>query len=95
MRPLLTGGNAFFMDYKINGQIGTYKNATTAEDVYLRLESKDNTISGYFATAPDQWERLGRFGHFFQFKKVGIGVSNANASSDVVGQFDYFEISQP
>ncbi len=91
----LSGGNAFFMDYKINGQVGTYKSATTAEDVYLRLESKDNTISGYFATAPDQWERLGRFGNFFQFKKVGIGVSNANSSNDVVGQFDYFEISQP
>lgn len=91
----LTGGNAFFMDYKISGQLGTYKNATTAEDVYLRLESKDNTISGYYATAPDQWERLGRFGNYFQFKKVGIGVSNANAANDVVGLFDYFEVSQP
>lgn len=91
----LSGGNAFFMDYKISGQIGTYKSATSAEDVYLRLESQDNTISGYFATSPDQWERLGRFGNFFQFKKVGIGVSNANAANDVVGLFDYFEISQP
>jgi hypothetical protein len=26
---------------------------------------------------------------------VGIGVSNAGAADDVVGQFDYFEISQP
>ncbi|HLO17379.1 MAG TPA: hypothetical protein VK206_21275 [Anaerolineales bacterium] len=91
----LAGGNGFFMDYKISGQIGSYKNATDAEDVYLRLESKDNTISGYYATAPDQWERLGRFGNFFQFQKVGIGVSNVRAADDVVGLFDYFEISQP
>ena len=91
----VTGGNAFYMDYKISGQVGTYKTATNAEDVYLRLESKDNVISGYYATAPDQWERLGRFGNYFKFNKVGIGVSNAHAANDVVGLFDYFEISLP
>lgn len=91
----VSGGNAFFMDYKISGQKGTYLRATNAEDVYLRLESKDNVISGYFATTPNKWERLGRFGNYFQFKKVGIGVSNALAANDVVGLFDYFEISLP
>lgn len=90
-----TGGNGFYMDYKISGQLGGYNIATNAEDVYLRLESKDNSISGYYATAPEQWERLGRFGNFFQFKKVGIGVSNVRSANDVVGQFDYFEISLP
>lgn len=93
--PCLPGGGAFFMDYKIAGQLGTYKMATSAEDVYLRLESKDNMISGYYAVEPDKWERLGRFGNFFQFKKVGIGVSNVHASEDVVGLFDWFEISLP
>lgn len=90
-----TGGNGFYMDYKIGGEWGDYNKATAAEDVYLRLESKGSTISGYYATAPDQWVRLGRFGNYFQFKKVGIGVSNAGAGDDVVGQFDYFEISRP
>jgi hypothetical protein len=90
-----TGGGGFYMDYEISGQMGSYNIATTAEDVYLRLESKDNSISGYYATTPDQWERLGRFGNFFQFTKVGLGVSNVRAAGDVVGQFDYFEISQP
>lgn len=90
-----TGGNGFYMDYKISGQLGSYNIATKAEDVYLRLESKDNTISGYYATAPDEWKRLGRFGNFFQFTRVGIGVSNVRAANDVVGQFDYFEISLP
>ena len=90
-----TGGNGIYMDYKISGEWGGYKAATNVEDVYLRLESKGNTISGYYALSPDQWERLGRFGNYFQFKKVGIGVSNVRAASDVVGLFDYFEISLP
>ena len=93
--PCATGGNGFYMDYKISGQWGDYNVATEAEDVYLRLESKDNVLSGYYATRPDQWQRLGRFGNYFQFRKVGIGVSNAGASGNVVGQFDYFEISLP
>jgi hypothetical protein len=93
--PCSTGGNGFYMDYKISGQWGDYSAATSAEDVYLRLESKGRTIGGYYATETEQWKRLGRFGNYFQFKKVGIGVSNAGAADDVVGQFDYFEISQP
>ncbi len=90
-----TGGGGFYMDYKISGQWGSYNVATDAEDVYLRLESTDKTISGYYATEPDNWKRLGRFGNYFQFKKVGIGVSNVRAAEDVVGLFDYFEIAVP
>ncbi|MGE5251784.1 MAG: hypothetical protein ACM3QS_16395 [Bacteroidota bacterium] len=90
-----TAGNGFYMDYKIGGEWGDYRAATSAEDVYLRLESKGSVISGYYATAPDQWTRLGRFGNYFQFQKVGIGVSNAGAQDDVLGQYDYFEISTP
>jgi beta-xylosidase len=93
--PCLTGGNGFYMDYKISGEWGDYNVATQAEDVYLRLESKGSVLSGYYATGPEQWERLGRFGNYFQFKKVGIGVSNSGAVEEVVGQFDYFEISLP
>ena len=93
--PCSTGGNGFYMDYKIGGATGDYSAATDAEDVYLRLESKGDIITGYYATAPDQWVRLGRFGNYFHFKKVGIGVSNVRSADDVVGQFDYFEISQP
>jgi len=93
--PCSTGGNGFYMDYKISGEWGDYNTATQTEDVYLRLESKGSVLSGYYATGPEQWERLGRFGNYFQFKKVGIGVSNAGAVEDVVGQFDFFEISLP
>jgi hypothetical protein len=93
--PCATGGNGFYMDYKISGQFGNYNATTNAEDVYLRLESKGNIISGFYATEPEQWIRLGRFGNYFQFKKVGLGVSNVHAASDVIGLFDYFEISLP
>ena len=90
-----TGGGGFYMEYKISGQWGSYNAATNAEDVYLKLDSVDNMISGYYATEPDNWVRLGRFGNYFQFKKVGIGVTNVRASNDVVGLFDYFDISLP
>lgn len=90
-----TGGGGFFMEYKISGAWGAYQAAAKAEDVYLRLESSGDMISGYFALTEGEWERLGRFGNFFQFKRVGIGVTNAGASEDVVGLFDYFEISVP
>jgi len=90
-----TGGNGFYMEYKIGGVFGGYSKATDAEDVYLKLESKDDILSGFYATEMDQWERLGRFGNYFQFQKVGIGVSNVGAESNVTGRFDFFEISVP
>ena len=85
-------GSGFYMEYKIDGAWGGYDAATEAEDVYLRLESKDNILSGYYATEENQWVRLGRFGNYFEFAKVGIGVSNVGAANNVVGLFDYFEI---
>jgi len=91
----ICGGNAFYMDYKISGTWGNYKAATEAEDVYLRLERKADMVSGYYAVEPDQWERLGRFGNYFKFTRVGLGVSNVHAAEDVVGQFDWFEIALP
>jgi len=90
-----TGGNGFYMDYKIGGSTGDYSAATNEEDVYMRLESRNKSIAGYYATDPDHWTPLGRFGNYFQFKKVGIGVSNVRSPDDVVGLFDYFEISLP
>jgi len=93
------GGNGIYMEYKIGGQFGNYKQALPETDVYLKLESKDNIITGSFATKPDQWQRLGRFGNYFVFKRVGLGVSNADSESkinaDLVGLFDYFEITKP
>lgn len=94
-----TGGEGIYMDYKVGGQLGTYAASFSGEEVYLKLESKDNVISGYYATSPDEWVRLGRFANIFQFKNVGIGVSNCGSESSsnsiVTGQYDYFAIMQP
>jgi hypothetical protein len=87
------GGSGFYMDYKIGGSKGTYRVSSTKTDVYLKLESKDKIISGFYATQPDKWIRLGRFGNFFSFKKVGLGVTNgADTKVKILGKYDWFEI---
>jgi len=96
--PCATQGNGIYMEYKINGQLGAYNLATKETDLFLRLESKGNVVSGYYAFAPDKWVRLGRFGNYFAFKKVGLGVSNVDIqgiNADLIGLFDYFEIRRP
>ena len=94
-----TGGKGIYMDYKVEGKVGTYAASFSGDEVYLKLESKDNVISGYYATSPDEWTRLGRFGNIFKFKEVGLGVSNCGSESSsnsiVTGQYDYFEIVVP
>jgi hypothetical protein len=96
--PCAAKGNGVFMEYKIGGQFGAYAAGVTATDVYLRLVSEANVISGYYALKPDAWTRLGRFGNYFTFKRVGLGVSNVDTqgiNADLVGLFDYFEIDRP
>jgi len=97
--PCLPGGNGIYMEYKINGQSGNYKVDFSETDLYLKLVSEEHTISGFYAKALDQWQRLGRFGNYFTFKKVGLGVTNSDMegddASDLTGLFDYFEITRP
>ena len=96
--PCGTGGNGIYMEYKIGGGQGSYSAAVSATDLYLRLVSQDAVLSGYYALSPDDWTRLGRFGDYFAFKRVGLGVSNVDSqgiNADLVGQFDYFEIDRP
>ena len=97
--PCSTGGNGIYMEYKIGDQAGAYMVPFSETDLYLMLEDKDNVISGFYATSPEQWERLGRFGNYFKFKRVGLGVTNEDQkgahAEDLVGSFDYFEIRKP
>ena len=94
-----TGGDGVYMDYKVNGQFGDYWVSFSESDLYLKLEDKDGIITGYYSTAPDQWQRLGRFGNYFKFTRVGLGVTNLDVSgstnNDVVGFYDFFEIRKP
>ena len=94
-------GNGIFMDYKIGGKdywLGDNKVQADQTDVYLRLVSKDKIIYGYYAFSPDDWQLLTRLGDFFEFKRIGLGVTNSDPGgidSDLIGSFDYFEISTP
>ena len=45
-----SGVGGFFMEYKINNLSGNNKKAIDADDVYLRLESKENLLIGFYAT---------------------------------------------
>jgi hypothetical protein len=94
-------GNGIFVDYKVNdhtrwsAELNTQIDQT---DVYLRLVSKDKIIYAYYALVPDEWQFIIRLGEFFEFTKVGLGVSNidnAGIDSDLVGSYDYFEITRP
>lgn len=92
------GGSGIYMDYMINGELGTYMVPYHGTDLYLRLESTETTMTGFYASSPDQWARLGRFGNYFTFRRVGLGVSNVdrqgNINSDLAGLFDFFEITR-
>ena len=97
--PCSTGGNGIYMEYKIGDQVGAYMVPFSETDLYLMLEDKDHVISGYYATSPEQWVRLGRFGNYFKFNAVGLGVTNADQNGahaeDLVGSFNFFEIRKP
>ncbi|MFZ5822109.1 MAG: hypothetical protein ACOYYJ_19635 [Chloroflexota bacterium] len=94
-------GNGIFMEYKIGGQFrwsGELNTQVDQTDVYLRLVSKDKIIYGYYALSPDDWRLITRLGDFFEFDRVGLGVTNsdgAGIASDLVGSYDYFEITRP
>jgi len=92
------GGTGIYMDYKIGGTWGSYKQMLAETDIYLKLLSQDKIISGFYATSPGNWVRLGRFGDYFAFRKAGLGVTNSDSAGengDLVGLYDYFEIRRP
>jgi hypothetical protein len=91
-----TGGNGFYMDYKVNGNWGGYRVATSSDTVGLKLERVGTVLAGYYSNEPGEWQRLGRFGDLFELKEVCLGAGNgADVNSDIVAQFDYFEITKP
>lgn len=97
-------GTGFFMETKVStNPLGdTYMLPRNQEDteIYLRLVNEGGTITGYFATKPDEWNRIAQIANSFDFETIGLGTTNSLAlnmkpSKNLITHFDYFEISEP
>lgn len=102
--PCGVGGSGFFMETVADGGQAPANHyevsrAMDATDVYLRIVVEGETISGYYATVPGEWQRIGRFGNFFTLNSIGLSATNSSppegTPEDIVAQFDFFEVSQP
>lgn len=96
------GGPGFFMETFIdNNPFGNAYQANrdpATTDVLLKLVNQAGSITGYYMETGGEWQRIGAFGHYFEFNSVGLGATNSNTEgveNDVVARFDYFEISEP
>ena len=100
--PCTTGGPGYYMETFIDnnpfGDAYQIPRSPDDTDVYLRLVNQGGSLTGYYATTLGDWQRVGAFGNYFEFKNVGLGTTNSNlegVSNDIVSRFDYFEISKP
>lgn len=97
--PCEKPGSGFYMDYKISGSWGFYQTLTNDTDVYMMIRNQNNVISGYYAVEPENWISLGKLGNYYEFKQVGIGVTNSDGenlvNSDLVSKIDFIEIRVP
>lgn len=96
--PCLTGGNGMFMEYKVAGAWGAYNARTDDTDVFLRLVNKGQTVSGYYAFDENEWQLFGKVGNYIKEANICLGVSNVDSvglNSDLIGRFDYIEITIP
>lgn len=97
-----TGGPGFYMETYIDhnpfGDAYMVDRDPADTDVHLRLVNKGGSLTGYYSTTGEDWQKIGAFGNYFDFNAVGLGATNSNSDgveSDIVARFDYFEISQP
>lgn len=96
-------GHGYFMETIIeNSPFGDFyavPRAPEDTDVYLRLVNQGGSITGYYATAEGDWQRIGAFGNYFDFVSVGLGATNSIfpewQGEPIEALFDYFEIAQP
>jgi hypothetical protein len=96
--PCKIGGNGIYMDYKYAGQIGTYMTGFKATDLYLRFLNQGHSVTGFYAADPKDWQRLGYVGNFLEHFSICLGVSNsdhAGLNADLIGRYDYIEITKP
>jgi len=94
-------GPGYFMETYIDSNpfedVYVHSREPNDTNVYLRLVNQAGSVTGYFATAPGEWQRAGAFGNFFEFKSVGLGATNSTTEDipDLIAEFDYFEIAEP
>ena len=100
------GGDGFYMETFIDNNPfqDAYKVHRDSEitDVYLKLVVEEGaSITSYYATPdkPEEWIKIGAFGHYFDFVSVGLGASNvlgeAEVENDIDALCEYFKISEP
>ena len=89
--------NAVIMEYQINGIWWFASIPVTETDVYLKLRINRGEITASYSTNGADWIDIYDLVVFFDFDRIGIGVSNGDLSSiddDLVVEFDYFEVIQ-
>jgi len=70
-------------------------------DLYLRLvySSTENTITGFYATSPGEYQQAFVVENPAEFNLIALGATNApgplGIQQDVVAMFDWVEISRP
>ncbi len=75
----------------------SYSAQTGDTDVFLRLETSGQVVTGYFdfAPEPEKWQRLGEVQKDLGATDLCLGVSNSDSAgipADLLGRFDYVEI---
>lgn len=101
--PCPVGGPGYFMETVVTGgsALNHYELPRNENDlnVYLKIEVVGDVISGYYATEPGEWTRIGRFGNFYDLKTIGLSATNSSPPSgtpeDIIARFDYFEVVTP
>lgn len=102
-QPCPVGGHGYFMETVVTGggALNHYElpRGEFDLDVYLKIEVANNVISGYYATQPGEWTRIGRFGNFYDLKSIGLSATNSSppggTPEDIIARFDYFEVIAP
>ena len=101
--PCPVGGFGYFMETVVTGgdRLNHYELPRNESDldVYLKIEVANNIISGYYATQPGEWNRIGRFGNFYDLNSIGLSATNSSppdgTPEDIIARFDYFEVIEP
>ena len=93
-----TGGGGMFMEYKVAGSWEAFNVKTQEPDVFLRLVSQGQTVTGYYAFELGEWNLMGEAENSLADTLICVGVSNvdqAGINADLVGEFEYIEILKP